>query len=156
MEVKFDFIIDDRNCEEATFDYYLDEFINVKSVTLKSILFYNSWWISDFLNSVFILLTFEENKIIEYNAQIKPKSDKRINLPLCMAYFGPVDDFSMLSKFCKGELVRFIEEKSNSSDIKLNKHLSISEFCVQWQNLINDAGIQHVKFNCDYNNYIVI
>jgi hypothetical protein len=40
-----DFIIDNRKCEEASFDYYLDELIIIKSITLKSILFYNSWFL---------------------------------------------------------------------------------------------------------------
>jgi hypothetical protein len=38
-----DFIIDERNCEEASFEYYLGEYFNINSITLKSILFYNSW-----------------------------------------------------------------------------------------------------------------
>jgi hypothetical protein len=46
-----DFIIDSPNCEEASFDYYLDEYIILKSITLKSILFCNYWWTSDFISS---------------------------------------------------------------------------------------------------------
>jgi hypothetical protein len=30
-KIKLDFIIDERNCEEAIFDYYLDELIIIKS-----------------------------------------------------------------------------------------------------------------------------
>jgi hypothetical protein len=56
MEITLDFIIDERNCEEASFDYYLNELLNIYYVTL-SVLSYNSWWTGDFLDPSVILLT---------------------------------------------------------------------------------------------------
>jgi hypothetical protein len=69
-----DFIIDEKECNLTTFDYYL--FIDIKSVTLRSILFYNSWNIIDFLDPEIALLTLSLNKTIttahkiEYDADI--------------------------------------------------------------------------------------
>ncbi|WP_375668121.1 hypothetical protein, partial [Bartonella sp. CL48QHWL] len=43
-----DFIISKKECNEAKFEYYLPEELNIKSVRLKSISFFNSWWLFDF------------------------------------------------------------------------------------------------------------
>ncbi|WP_375654933.1 hypothetical protein, partial [Bartonella sp. CL46QHWL] len=45
---KMDFIIHEEECNEAIFEYYLPEELNIKSVRLKSISFFNSWWLFDF------------------------------------------------------------------------------------------------------------
>ena len=44
-----DFYIDERNCEEALFEYFLNEPYNLQKITLKSIQFFNSWWTKDVL-----------------------------------------------------------------------------------------------------------
>jgi hypothetical protein len=39
-----DYFIDSR---DTSFELYLEEKINIKSITLKNIIFYNSWWTTD-------------------------------------------------------------------------------------------------------------
>ncbi|WP_375671682.1 hypothetical protein, partial [Bartonella sp. CL27QHWL] len=50
------FIISKKECNEARFEYYLQEELNIKSVRLKSISFFNSWVTGDFLPEVVKLL----------------------------------------------------------------------------------------------------
>jgi len=32
----------------------------------------------------------------------------------------------------------------------------LTDFCSRWQEIIKDAGVDHVKFHCDKNNYLII
>ncbi|WP_375666107.1 hypothetical protein, partial [Bartonella sp. CL41QHWL] len=54
-----DFIISERECDEAKFEYYLTDQLDIKSITLKSITFYNSWWTGDILPDVVDLVTLK-------------------------------------------------------------------------------------------------
>ncbi|WP_375703123.1 hypothetical protein [Bartonella sp. CL34QHWL] len=64
---KIDFIISKKECNESKFEYYLPEELNIKSVRLKSISFFNSWWIFDFLPQkikiIFQILNYDSNVI---------------------------------------------------------------------------------------------
>ena len=59
-----DFYIHSINTNEAIFEYWLDELTSIKSVTLKSISFYNSWWTRDIGEGteLLILLKIEGEK----------------------------------------------------------------------------------------------
>jgi hypothetical protein len=48
-ERTLNFIIDEKECNESYFEYFFNEYLNINSITLKSILFYNSWHFYAFL-----------------------------------------------------------------------------------------------------------
>ena len=55
-----DFYIDERNCEEATFEYFLNEPYNLQTITLKSIQFFNSWWTNDVFPPIELIKTKDD------------------------------------------------------------------------------------------------
>jgi hypothetical protein len=59
------FIIDEKECNESSFEYYLDEHFNISSITLKSILFYNSRHFYAFLgwDTVLVFYYLSKKKI---------------------------------------------------------------------------------------------
>uniref|UniRef100_UPI0035D03660 hypothetical protein n=1 Tax=Bartonella sp. CL41QHWL TaxID=3243527 RepID=UPI0035D03660 len=56
---KLDFIIHEEECNEAQFEYYLPEEISIKSISLKSISFFNSWFTGDFLPGEIRLIYYD-------------------------------------------------------------------------------------------------
>uniref|UniRef100_UPI0035D09954 hypothetical protein n=1 Tax=Bartonella sp. CL43QHWL TaxID=3243532 RepID=UPI0035D09954 len=109
---KLDFIIHEEECNEAIFEYYLPEELNIKSVRLKSISFFNSWWLFDFL----------------------PRKVKIV--------LGILNYDRNLIWFSGG-------------------HFSLTKLCSLLQTWINSGGFQeeainHVKLNCDNNNYLIL
>jgi hypothetical protein len=75
MERTLDFIIDEKECNLASFDNYLNEHLNILSIILQSILFYNSWNIIDFWDPEIALLTFALNKTIKTEHKIEYEED---------------------------------------------------------------------------------
>ena len=51
-----DFYIDSTFTSEASFEFFLDEYIHIKSITFKSISFYNSWWTGDIQQGDLLLM----------------------------------------------------------------------------------------------------
>jgi hypothetical protein len=91
---KLDFIIDSRTNDlslidipsigleqqnkPATFDYYLNEYFNIKSITLKSISFYNSWYTHDFFKGNLIDKTKIINGVTFVTGFPIPKNNLRL------------------------------------------------------------------------------
>uniref|UniRef100_UPI0035D0B3C7 hypothetical protein n=1 Tax=Bartonella sp. CL42QHWL TaxID=3243528 RepID=UPI0035D0B3C7 len=109
---KLDFIIQEEECNEAIFEYYLPEEISIKSISLKSISFFNSWWLFDFI----------------------PRKVKIV--------LGILNYDRNLIWFSGG-------------------HFSLTKLCSLLKTWINSGGfkgeaINHVKFNCNNNNYLIL
>jgi hypothetical protein len=103
--------------------------MNIKSVTLKNILFYNSWNKLDFLDPNIILLT---KSILTSVNKI-------------------VSTFGDLGNLWETTGQNQIDENNTLGSIK-----SLGELCAHWQKLIKNVGVDHVKFYCDQNNFIFI
>jgi len=135
---RIDFYIDERNCNEASFEYFLREPFALKSVTIKSIQFYNSWWTKD-------LLPINLQHFGFWKQLFKETREKTL------ALFGPSgDDGTDLS----------INERTEALPYEflapIEKHISLAEFCSILNNYLDAARFNHVKIHCDESNYLTL
>lgn len=152
-----DFIINEQECNEAKFEYYLTDQLDIKSITLKSITFYNSWWTGDFLPEGVRIFSFlvEITRITTHEPL-----DKQL---WCRTLFAPGLETDTLEKEVMKICERHLENDSTTTKDTItqytfpySRHFSLSEFCEVWQKYIKEIGISHVKIYCDNNNYITL
>jgi hypothetical protein len=153
---KLDFIIDKKECNEVSFEYFFNEHLNINSINLKSILFYNSWHFVNFLgwDDILAFYYIQKNKI----------TSQKI-------FFD--DNLSNKDAFCpEGTVVKIIENnilipcdgswgenviaETKNSYTRLSYRFSLENFCNDMRSAIALVGKTHVKFGCDQNNYFII
>ena len=81
MKFRIDTRTLNNSSDEAYFDFFTDQKLNIKSITLDSITFYNSWWTGDFLPAgvfPFVLLTYETITTLR-EVKYRPYSKGRID-----------------------------------------------------------------------------
>jgi hypothetical protein len=118
----------------------------------------NSWNIIDFLDPEIALLTFAlnktiktEHKKIEYEADL-PKPPQ-FCLPHNITRTRGIDTINGIELNCDGTELAKHSVSSTYQKVRLK---NLGELCSTWQDIIKDAGVNHVKFYCDQNNYIII
>ena len=155
-----EFIIDyDGNSKEASFEFYLDEYLALKSITLKSITFYNSWWSSDFVEGLITLLFFITDEEIQSFAKLS-NTNPRVTPASCIPRLrgdGNISNMAYLNLCTNNDW--FLENTVTNRFFKnllVKRHFSLAEFCSSWQEIINDTGVKHVIFLCDNSNYMII
>ena len=84
----------------ASFEFYTDQQLKIKTITLESITFYNSWWTGDFLPAGIFPFVFFSYETIEREEISQDKVDKCLNDTLklinSMGYYR-----KRLIEFCK-------------------------------------------------------
>ncbi|MCG8429776.1 MAG: hypothetical protein MJA29_01185, partial [Candidatus Omnitrophica bacterium] len=160
-----DFYINE-NTEEATFDYYMDDGVYIKSITFKSVTFYNSWWTADFLP---FTLNLKRLRIIKSNrggdgSWTHKGGDSHDDLT---KRFHLYRHFS-LAEFCKLwndylktaeiENVKFSCDESNYIILELTKD---TDFSINWLgNRIlgsdKDGKIVRMEFDVEPSNFLEI
>ena len=158
-----DFYIDTRSRtkELASFDFFLDEESSIKSITLRSIEFYNSWWTADFLPDGIAPFLF--TVMLNTTTDIIPSNkDEWCRMRFDHGAFGAGETTDILVdlKLCD-EYIRSIFHVKTEEDITeysfpFSKHFSLDEFCNYWNEMLKKGGVIHVNFHCDENNYLVI
>ena len=130
------FIIDKRKCEEAKFEYYLPKSMHIKSLSLKSAMFYNSWPVDNITLATYKYTGNNYRKIIKTTDE--KSAEERRNFVNSVIDSG-VDYVAN-------------EFKKDSKIITYDGYLV--QFCQQLDELLKKAEIDHVKVSCDENHVI--
>ena len=157
-----DFYIDSSNTEEANFEYFLEEELNIKSITLKNVSFYNSWWTADLLPHGIapFLFTIMLHTTTDITPSNKENWCKRTFAHLLSDELDVATRNSELEKVCN-EYIRKnfhvkTEEDITDYTFPFSKHFSLSEFCNYFNETLKKGNITHATINCDQNNYLIL
>ena len=173
MSETIDFYIDERDCDAASFEYYLSRQVAIKSVTFKSISFYNSWWTGDFLPADVFPFSFASTKYVTDRVltEHRPYSEERkrtclnekfktlegrgittiseaVRLGLIDPHECDTPDDSTTTVDKPGEIL-------STYNFPHKYHFSLSEFCKYWEGFIR-KNFKHAKLYCNESNYIIL